>query len=231
MSSLLQQLAGGASLSLELSGFIVCLLASVVAALFAEFMYGLFFDNRATGSQIQRSFMLLGPSITFLFICVQLSLPLSLGLLGALSIIRFRTPIKEPEEVGFLMLLIAGSIGIATFNFLFVLLLYAISFVVLAVRRWTPFTQRWLARHEGVLLLNLNDAHYQQHGQALSDKLRGYFSGLKLESVSSVEGTTNLHYVFSGSSAAAWGEVQKEIQQVAPCNKINLFFSRPGAMG
>ena len=29
---------------------------------------------------------------------VLLSLPLSLGLLGALSIVRFRTPIKEPEE-------------------------------------------------------------------------------------------------------------------------------------
>ena len=42
--------------------------------------------------------LLIGPSVTLLFICVQLSLPLSLGLLGALSIVRFRVPIKEPEE-------------------------------------------------------------------------------------------------------------------------------------
>jgi hypothetical protein len=31
--------------------------------------------------------------------------------MGSLSIIRFRTPIKEPEEVGFLLLVIAASVG------------------------------------------------------------------------------------------------------------------------
>ena len=31
---------------------------------------------------------------------VKSSLALSLGLVGALSIVRFRTPIKEPEELG-----------------------------------------------------------------------------------------------------------------------------------
>ena len=38
---------------------------------------------------------------------------MSLGLLGALSIVRFRTPIKEPEEIGFLMVVIATSLAIS----------------------------------------------------------------------------------------------------------------------
>jgi uncharacterized membrane protein YhiD involved in acid resistance len=50
--------------------------------------------------------------ITFLIILiVKSSLALSLGLIGALSIVRFRTPIKEPEELVYLFLAIALGIG------------------------------------------------------------------------------------------------------------------------
>tara|TARA_Y100000992_G_scaffold291968_1_gene248933 strand:- start:1201 stop:1881 length:681 start_codon:yes stop_codon:yes gene_type:complete len=50
--------------------------------------------------------------ITFLVILiVKSSLALSLGLVGALSVIRFRTPIKEPEDLAFLFLAIGIGIG------------------------------------------------------------------------------------------------------------------------
>ena len=42
---------------------------------------------------------------------VKSSLALSLGLVGALSIVRFRTPIKEPEELAYIFIAIA--IGLA----------------------------------------------------------------------------------------------------------------------
>lgn len=51
-------------------------------------------------------------TITFLVIMiVKSSLALSLGLVGALSIVRFRTPIKEPEELIYLFLAIAIGLG------------------------------------------------------------------------------------------------------------------------
>lgn len=50
--------------------------------------------------------------ITFLVIMiVKSSIALSLGLVGALSIVRFRTPIKEPEELVILFLAIAIGLG------------------------------------------------------------------------------------------------------------------------
>ena len=42
---------------------------------------------------------------------VKSSLALSLGLVGALSIIRFRTPIKEPEDLAYLFLAVAIGVG------------------------------------------------------------------------------------------------------------------------
>lgn len=43
---------------------------------------------------------------------VKSSLALSLGLVGALSVVRFRTPIKEPEELAYLFLAIAIGLGL-----------------------------------------------------------------------------------------------------------------------
>jgi hypothetical protein len=74
---------------------------------------------------IRRSFSLTGKmhigsiipvlsTVVFLvIIVVKSSLALSLGLVGALSIVRFRTPIKEPEELVYLFLAIAIGLGYA----------------------------------------------------------------------------------------------------------------------
>ena len=42
---------------------------------------------------------------------VKSSLALSLGLVGALSIVRYRTAIKEPEELAYTFLTIAIGLG------------------------------------------------------------------------------------------------------------------------
>lgn len=70
--------------------------------------------------------------ITFLIILiVKSSLALSLGLIGALSIVRFRTPIKEPEELIYLFFSIALGIGygsgqVAATSFIFIIIIFII---------------------------------------------------------------------------------------------------------
>jgi hypothetical protein len=54
---------------------------------------------------------LIGLTVFLVIVVVKSSLALSLGLVGALSIVRFRTPIKEPEELGYLFLTIAIGLG------------------------------------------------------------------------------------------------------------------------
>jgi hypothetical protein len=111
--------------------FLLVLLTSAVSSYAASLLYLTFYGGNSTGSQVHRAFPLLGISITAIFISIQFSLPLSLGLLGALSIVRFRTPIKEPEEIGFIMLVVALALSCAIFNFKFVLLLLVLSLLIL----------------------------------------------------------------------------------------------------
>src|SRR6187397_875796 len=110
-------LAGTSNTAMQQIGllpFVFLMAVSLVGTFLASWLYLRFYSSRATGSQVYRAFPLLSIAITAIFVCIQFSLPLSLGLLGALSIVRFRTPIKEPEEIGFLMIVIATSLAAAT---------------------------------------------------------------------------------------------------------------------
>ncbi len=62
--------------------------------------------------ELARIFPILSITTTIVIAIVKSSLALSLGLVGALSIVRFRTPIKEPEELTYIFLCIA--IGLAS---------------------------------------------------------------------------------------------------------------------
>lgn len=82
---------------------------------FLSFILCWHFNVRSKKRYLRRDLGLVLPIIcltTLLVISVvKSSLALSLGLVGALSIVRFRTPIKEPEELAYIFLAIA--IGLA----------------------------------------------------------------------------------------------------------------------
>lgn len=68
---------------------------------------------------------------TAIFISLQNSLALSIGLIGSLSIIRFRTPIKDPLQMALIFLTIAISLLSVIGNIFFILVF--IGFVVMAL--------------------------------------------------------------------------------------------------
>ncbi len=161
--------------------FLVLLGISLAASLLASLLYVHFYSSRATGSQVYRAFPLLGLSITAIFVCIQFSLPLSLGLLGALSIVRFRTPIKEPEEIGFIMLVIAASIATATFKLAFVGLLFALAFLALVIQTRSGR----LARHrrDGTLVITLPELGNATGQSTMTDVVSRLVPSAKLESL------------------------------------------------
>lgn len=207
--------------------FGIAILVSLGASLVAGWLYRRYYERRGTGSQINRAFPLLGISITALFICIQVSLPLSLGLLGALSIIRFRTPIKEPEEVGFIMLVIAASIICATFNFQFLLFLY----LVAAAALWGISRARRGSRsgRDGIILVTLGDEEAQKHQKEIEECVGRQARRSFVESAVSQEGLASLQFSFVDFQGGV-ADLQAEIKRVAPVNSVQIFFNRPGGL-
>jgi hypothetical protein len=210
-----------------IAGFVLLMLVSLVSSLVAAFLYLQFYASRATGSQVHRAFPLLAVSITAIFVAIQFSLPLSLGLLGALSIVRFRTPIKEPEEIGFIMLVIATSIACATYKLAFVGLILVVATVALLLQsRARAFRG---GHSDGVIVISM-PAPGGDDEAAIGDVLRRHLSKARLESVSRTEHSTVLSYNFQNASESALFALKGDLAAAAGAASFNIYFNRAGAL-
>jgi len=104
------------------SEFIVGLITTVVFSFFIRSIYKKFSNSVSNKTVTADLFPLFAVAIFLIIITIKTSIVLSLGLVGALSIIRFRTAIKEPEQIIFFLLITAISISTASGAFLFPLM-------------------------------------------------------------------------------------------------------------
>ena len=95
------------------------------------------FGSAVTGrNQFSQVFILITLTTTLIITIVKASLALSLGLVGALSIVRFRTPIKEPEELAYLFMTIAIGLGLGADQTIPTVLSTVFILALLTLIRW-----------------------------------------------------------------------------------------------
>ena len=82
-------------------------------------------------TQYMPLFLLLIPTMILIITVIKTSIALSLGLVGALSIIRFRTPIKEPEELAYIFIAIAIGLGLGANQILATVVGFAVVAIVM----------------------------------------------------------------------------------------------------
>lgn len=85
----------------------------VILSLSLKYIYLNYSKSWSNRLQFSNLLPILALTVFLVISIVKSSLALSLGLVGALSIVRFRTPIKEPEELLYLFIAIAVGLGLA----------------------------------------------------------------------------------------------------------------------
>ena len=96
---------------IDLSLIILNLLCAFVISLLIKFHYKKCSTTLTNREDFSNLFPFITLTVVLVIYIVKSSLALSLGLVGALSIVRFRTPIKEPEELAYLFICIAAGLG------------------------------------------------------------------------------------------------------------------------
>ena len=99
--------------AVSLTDMALALALSFCLGLFIYFVYkktysGVMFSRTFGGSLVAMTMI-----TTMVILAVTSNVVLSLGMVGALSIVRFRTAIKEPMDIAFLFWAIAGGIVLA----------------------------------------------------------------------------------------------------------------------
>lgn len=102
-------------------------------------------------------FLLLIPAMIIIISIIKSSIALSLGLVGALSIVRFRTPIKEPEELLYIFVAIAVGLGLGANQVMVTVVGFAVIVAVLI-----PFAltrKQLLGNRANLLDIVVSDKH------------------------------------------------------------------------
>lgn len=140
-------------------------IAGVLTVLLA-WHYEKFGRTLTNRSVLARVLPLIALSTVLVITVVQTSLALALGLVGALSIVRFRTPIKEPEELAYLFLSIAIGLGLGANHRLVTVVSFAAILVFLTL--WSRRDQYSTADQAHHLYLNIECQSHGEDGKEIS---------------------------------------------------------------
>lgn len=133
--TLIEELLSGQTNQLELTTFLINLVLAVIASFILGRVYIYWGSSLSNRRAFASNFMLLTVTTTFIILVVRSSVALSLGLVGALSIVRFRAAVKEPEELAFLFFAISLGIGLGDNQRLITLLTLVVGIVVMGLLR------------------------------------------------------------------------------------------------
>lgn len=135
-----------------LINFLISIGLAIILGLTIAFIYKWTHKGLNYESSFISTLALLAPIVTLVMFFIQGDLVLSLGLVGSLSIIRFRTPIKDTRDMVFLFWTISVGLGIGTLNWSISILAVVILAVVMVA--FYQFRYGRKTHHEYILIVS-----------------------------------------------------------------------------
>jgi hypothetical protein len=181
-------------------------LAFVVARLYRAF--GSALSNRQLFS---KNFVLLAVITMMIITIVKSSLALSLGLVGALSIVRFRSAIKEPEELVYLFFCIAIGLGLGANQ-------RGITIIAFLVIGGIIIGNGLLSKKERPqnLILTLSSPDPQAGSEDLVSLLQDHSSAASLKRIDVSENQLEASFIISLNSYEQLREIEKALKESHP---------------
>ena len=148
---------------------ILCLFLTIFCSYILKYVYEKKSISLSSKYQLSSIIPILSATTYLVILIVKSSLVLSLGLVGAVSIVRFRTPVKEPEDLVYLFLSIAIGIGFGAFQIFSTLIVFLIIIIFIWFRSY-KFDQ---VRNDYNLELTFNNNEiYQKNSNEIIQLLK-----------------------------------------------------------
>lgn len=193
------------------------IIAAVLAWLLGE-VYMRFGQSLSNRRLFARNFLPLTLTTALVITIVKSSLALSLGLVGALSIVRFRAAIKEPEELTYLFLCISLGLGFGADQ----VWISLIAFLVVAGIIVLKGTAK---KKEEVRHLHLTVSVADAAGLTLAgiiDVLKKHCAGLSLTRFDEGNGQLEASFTADLDGYPALGEASAELRRLNPGVRVSF---------
>ncbi len=156
----------------------VALLGSLALSLVIAFVYKGTHRGLSYSQSFQFSLVLLGMLASVIMLVATRSLIAAVGILGAFSLIRFRTAVKDPKDMAYILFVLAVGLAMGANQYVLGVLTTLFVSVVILVLTWLNFGMT--SRHETVVRLMckgdkdsaVNTAQYENILGKLADTYR-----------------------------------------------------------
>lgn len=186
--------------------FITIILSYVLGLIYAK--HGSSLSNR---KKLKQTFVLMAVTVMIVITIVKSSLALSLGLVGALSIVRFRTAIKEPEELVYFFIAIAIGLGMGANQRLLTLVGVAIIAIYIIIQNINSEKQEVL---QNLLVTVSNTSNSELNEKEIIGVLKKYCSRIDLRRLDEANSTTELSFSAEFKSLENILEAKTELKKV-----------------
>ncbi len=175
--SLFQKFMITESAQISLTDFLINSLLIVVLSLILEYTYAKCANSLSNRKMFGYNFLMISFTTMLIISIVKSSLALSLGLVGALSIVRFRAAIKEPEELAYLFFSISIGLGLGA-NQRFVVV---VAFIVMMAIIWIRYLLRGKNTQQNLFLNISCDAPVDLQLNDITAIIKKYFKAAELK--------------------------------------------------
>jgi hypothetical protein len=203
---------------LSIGGGLINIVITLLLSLLLKKHFEVFSFSLSGKKEIARLLPFLAMIICLIISIVKTSLALSLGLVGALSIVRFRTPVKEPEDLVYLFMAIAIGLGMGANQ---VLITVSATMVILGLVSFI----RWKFRSDNSKCLYLNVTWSSKAGydaEAISKALKTYVNYSDLKRFDVHEDVTNLSFTIDIKDGNKVFKLIESLKKSFPSAGINF---------
>lgn len=204
--------------SIDIWEFVINLVVVTVLAYICKLFYVNYGKAVSNRSKFSSTFLPLALSTLLIITVIKSSISLSLGLVGALSIVRFRAAIKDPEELIYLFLMIGlGVTGgankpiLAIVSFAFILpLLYL---------NHRSSREGHKAPTQGKSYLNIRSS---QDVSALAEVIKPHVETLDLRRYDKRSGGDMISFLVEVSDVSKLSQIMKSIRNIDAGSEISF---------
>jgi uncharacterized membrane protein YhiD involved in acid resistance len=201
------------NIALDINNFLLSLVTATILSLLIQLFYLKYSSTLSNKFEFSKNFVILGITTTIVITIVKSSLALSLGLVGALSIVRFRAAIKEPEELVFLFLVIATGLGCGAGQIKITSI--GILFSLAAIFAYSQFYKKNKLKHSEICNLAVikNKSMKEKEIDELIAEMKKYANQIELISFSKSKDNTTINFDIKTKDFSKLNRLVNQIQK------------------
>jgi hypothetical protein len=214
----LQSLSAGQGSTFQADVFTINLLLAVLTSFILSRVYVYWGGSLSNRRKFAANFMLVTITTTFIILVVRSSVALSLGLVGALSIVRFRNAIKDPEELAYLFFAISLGIGLGDNQRTVTLITLAVVIIVLGLAHLLRQSQADVNLHLAVSSHGAAKVTLQQ----VMDAVARHAAKLRLLRYDETPEALEMSFVVEFRHISDLNQARQALQELSPALQVSF---------